>query len=43
MTATFYYTDGTVVERVFETPDQCRAFAQAEGDHLDYWEVMEDD
>ena len=39
----FYYTDGSIVEREFDTPEARNAFAQAEGDHLDYWEVIEDD
>lgn len=42
MLAIFYYTDGCIVEREFETLDQCRASAQSEGAHLDYWEEVDD-
>jgi len=40
--AVFYYTDGSLVEREFETEGELRNFVHAEGDHLEYWEFVDE-
>lgn len=41
--AVFYYTDGTVVAREFPLTEDAIRFAQSEGDHLDFWELKDDE
>ena len=41
--AIFFYTDGTIVERQFDSREDCNFFANCEGDHLEYWHHIDED
>jgi hypothetical protein len=43
ITAIFWYSDGSTVEREFDSKADAQWFAANEGDHLDYWEFAQDD